>query len=75
MYTIICDGFTIFEPTVPDLMIDNATCSLEVNAAGSAQFDIYPDNPYFGQIQYLKSVLENPSGSVYSFPRETDQWR
>ena len=58
MYTIICDGFTIFEPTVPDLMIDNATCSLEVNAAGSAQFDIYPDNPYFGQIQYLKSVLE-----------------
>lgn len=59
MYTIYANDNLIYSPDlVTDyLFVTGPTYSKEVNKAGSCQFYVYPDNPYYDKIETLKTKI------------------
>ena len=58
MYTVYCDDFILYDPRMEDLTILSPSLSLELNKTGSFSFSIYPDHPYYSQIEQLKSIIQ-----------------
>lgn len=58
MYTIKCDGLTLFDSRNPELIVSNPKVKLEVNTVGEASFTIYHDHPYYEKLMPLKSHFE-----------------
>jgi phage minor structural protein len=59
MYTIYADGNLVYTPDLvsDNLFITSPTYTKEVNKAGSCQFYIYPDNPYYDHMNVLKTQI------------------
>lgn len=57
MYKVYCDEHLIFDDHLESVKILNPKVSLELNAVSSFTFTIYPDHPYFDELQKLKSVI------------------
>lgn len=57
MYRVMCDSYTLHNMTMPDLKLISPQVSLEVNKAGSFDFTIYPQHPYYKMINRLKSII------------------
>lgn len=58
MYTVYCDDFILYDPRMEELTILSPSLSLELNKTGSFSFSIYPDHPYYSQIEQLKSIIQ-----------------
>ena len=58
MYTVYCDDFLLYDPRMEELTILSPSLSLELNKTGSFSFSIYPDHPYYSQIEQLKSIIQ-----------------
>lgn len=58
MYTIKCDGNTIYSPMIDDLVVNDPKCKLEVNTVGEASFSMFATHPHYGSIKKLRSVFE-----------------
>ena len=67
MYTIVCDGETLFDPRVPGYNVGEPRLSLAANSAGSASFIIYPDHVRYSLPQKLKSRVEILDGGTTLF--------
>ena len=57
MYRVYCDGLLLYHSKIENLKIFNPSVELELNKTGSFDFTIYPDHPYFGLIQKMKSII------------------
>lgn len=58
MYRITCDGYPLLDMRDESLIVTDPRCTLEVNTAGSASFDIYKSHPNYDKLRFLKSVFE-----------------
>lgn len=58
MYTIKCDNYTLFDLNIPEYIVSNPKCKLEVNTVGEASFTIYHDHPNYDKPKHLKSNFE-----------------
>lgn len=57
MYRVYCDGLPIYNDKLEGLKIFSLSLDLELNKTGSFSFTLYPDHPYYGSIQKLKSII------------------
>ena len=57
MYRILSDGYTVYDPRLPDTTILSGKLNLEVNKAGSLEFTIPESNPHYGMIALMKSIV------------------
>jgi len=57
MYRVYSDGLLLYHSKLESLNIFNPSIELELNKTGSFEFTIYPDHPYYGLIQKLKSII------------------
>nr|DAI11432.1 MAG TPA: tail protein [Caudoviricetes sp.] len=57
MYRVYCDGLPIYNDKLEGLKIFSPSLDLELNKTGSFSFTLYPDHPYYGRIQKLKSII------------------
>lgn len=57
MYRVYCDGLPIYNDKLEGLKIFSPSLDLELNKTGSFSFTLYPDYPYYGSIQKLKSII------------------
>lgn len=57
MYRVYCDGFLLYHSKLENLQIFNPSVELELNKTGSFEFTIYPDHPYYGLINKLRSII------------------
>lgn len=57
MYRILSDGYTVYDPRLPDNAILSGKLNLEVNKAGSLEFTIPERNPHYGMIALMKSIV------------------
>lgn len=59
MYQIYADKQLIYSPDLVDrgYFVTSPTCEKEVNKAGSCQFYIYKENPYYNAIKPLVTVI------------------
>lgn len=57
MYEVYCDSFLLYSSTIENLKIIRPKVSLEDNKTGSFTFTIYPDHPYYEQINKLTSII------------------
>lgn len=57
MYTIYADDTLIYDSTLEDYKIGKGSGALEVGAAGSLSFSIYPDHPYYDRFVKKKTVI------------------
>lgn len=57
MYRVYCDGLSIYNDKLEGLKIFSPSLDLELNKTGSFSFTLYPDHPYYGSIQKLKSII------------------
>jgi phage minor structural protein len=57
MYKVYSDYHLLHDDRIDALKISNAKVELEVNKTGAFEFTIYPDHPYYGEIQKLKSII------------------
>lgn len=57
MYLIYCDGNLMQDFDVEGLYVVNPVLNLEINKAGTFEFDIYSDHPYYNFIYRLKSIV------------------
>ncbi len=57
MYRILSDGYTVYDPRLPDNTIISGKLTLEVNKAGSLTFTIPKSNPHYGMIALMKSIV------------------
>lgn len=57
MYTIHADDTLIYDSTLEDYKISKGSGTLEVGAAGSFSFSIYPDHPYYDRFVKKKTVI------------------
>ena len=57
MYRILSDGYTVYDPRLPDNTIISGKLTLEVNKAGSLTFTIPESNPHYGMIALMKSIV------------------
>lgn len=67
MYRVYCDGFLLYHSKLESLKIFNPSMELELNKTGSFNFTIYPDHPYYSQIQKLKSMITVYQGDYLLF--------
>ena len=56
-YKILLDGNLIHSTEIKDLKIFSAKVTIEQNKIGSFKFTIYPNNPYYSNINKLKSLV------------------
>lgn len=57
MYQIYADDNLIYDSRYQDYMITKGQISKEVNKSGSFVFTIYQDNPYYNQLEKLKTII------------------
>lgn len=57
MYRVYCDGLPIYNDKLEGLKIFSPSLDFELNKTGSFSFTLYPDHPYYGSIQKLKSII------------------
>ena len=58
MYQISCDGLILHDVRLPkEYRVIDPECKLEVNTAGSLNFKIAPNHPYYDRIKKLGSVI------------------
>lgn len=57
MYRVYCDGLPIYNDKLEGLKIFSPSLDLELNKTGSFSFTLYPDHPYYGSIQKIKSII------------------
>ena len=57
MYRVYCDGLPIYKDKLEGRKIFSPSLDLELNKTGSFSFTLYPDHPYYGSIQKLKSII------------------
>lgn len=57
MYRVYCDGLPIYNDKLEGLKIFSPSLDLELNKTGSFSFTLYPNHPYYGSIQKLKSII------------------
>ena len=57
MYRVYCDSLLLYHSKLENLKIFNPSAELELNKTGSFDFTIYPDHPYFNQVQKMKSII------------------
>lgn len=57
MYKVYCDRWQLHNMTMPALKLVNPKVELEVNKAGSFDFTIYPQHPYYDMLNRLKSIV------------------
>ena len=58
MYQILCGDFPLYDPRVPELILLNPKCTLEVNTVCGGSFTILKNHPNFGQLKALRSIFE-----------------
>lgn len=58
MYSIKCDGYTLYDPRDDELIVDAPKVNLEVNTVGDGSFTIYETHPHYGRLKKLKSIFE-----------------
>lgn len=76
MYSISCDGYTLYDPRDSELIVKNPKCKLEVNTTGEASFSIYASHPYYDKMHKLRSVFEIKQGNQVIFRgRQTEDTR
>jgi len=57
MYRVYCDNQLIYHSKLEGFPIINPSLELELNKMGSFEFGIYPNNPRYGLINKLKSII------------------
>lgn len=57
MYQIFADGTLIYDSRYEEYVITKGQISKEVNKSGSFVFTIYQDNPYYNQLEKLKTII------------------
>ena len=58
MYQLFFNGYPIYDPRDPELLIRNPDIHLAVGESGSASFTIDSDHPYADKLTRIKGVLE-----------------
>ena len=58
MYKVYCDGYLLYDARVEGLRLIGPRLELEVSKAGTFEFGIYPDHPYFERLKKLESTVE-----------------
>ena len=58
MYQVFCDDELIYNPSIDALKIKSPKVNLEVNKAGSFEFKIYPNHPFYDDLKKLKSIIK-----------------
>ena len=58
MYQIRCDGYLLSDMRDDELTVNNCKLQMEINTAGSLQFTIYPQHPYYNILKKLSSIIE-----------------
>lgn len=58
MYQVFCDDELIYNPSIDALKIKSPKVNLEVNKAGSFDFQIYPNHPFYDDLNKLKSIIK-----------------
>lgn len=62
MFHVKMDDLTLWTPVDNKLKIVAPTLKLEVNKIGSLSFKIYPDHPYYNNLDKMKSVISVHQG-------------
>lgn len=62
MFYVKMDDLTLWTPVDNKLKIVSPTLKLEVNKIGSLSFKIYPDHPYYGRLEKMKSIISVHQG-------------
>lgn len=57
MYKIFADATLIYDSTLEDYAIGKGEVTLELDAAGSFVFSLYPDHPHYDSFVKLKTVI------------------
>lgn len=57
MYKIFADGTLVYDSTLEDYAIGKGEVTLELDAAGSFVFSLFPDHPYYDSFVKLKTVV------------------
>lgn len=57
MYRVYCDNFLLYSEVHKNYQIVSPKLELELNKAGKFTFSIYPDNPTYGLLKKLKSII------------------
>lgn len=57
MFYVKVDDLTLWSPVDNKRKIVSPVLKLEVNKTGSFSFKIFPDHPYYGQIQKMRSII------------------
>lgn len=57
MYRIYCDNELIYDPLIAEYMIIEGTLKRELNTSGTLRFTIPKDNPSYGRIKLMKSII------------------
>ena len=57
MYKIYSDKELIYDPSNPEYMITEGNLKLELNTSGMLTFTIPKDNPSYGRIKLMKSII------------------
>ncbi|XVG96566.1 phage tail protein [Eubacteriales bacterium KG125] len=57
MYKIYSDKELIYDPSNPEYMITEGELKLELNTSGMLTFTIPKDNPSYGRIKLMKSII------------------
>lgn len=57
MYQIYADDTLIYDSRYQEYVITKGQISKEVNKSGSFVFTIYQDNPYYNQLEKLKTII------------------
>lgn len=58
MYQIRCGDYLLLDMRDNDLILESCRLQTEVNTAGSLQFKIYPNHPYYNILKKLSSIIE-----------------
>ncbi len=57
MYRILCDGYTILDPRLPEYKVTSTKLKLKLSKADALSFTIYPTHPNFRALKKLKSDI------------------
>lgn len=57
MYRIYSDNELIYDPLLSEYMITEGNLKLELNTSGMLTFTIPKDNPSYGRIKLMKSII------------------
>ncbi len=57
MYQIMCDGYPLLDLREEELTVSSGKLQMKVNTAGSLQFVIYAQHPYYSMPKKLSSII------------------